>query len=61
MSELIRVICQIDACCSAVLNRQDALSLVLISQVRLGTALNEKDEKAPWLLAPVGTTAMGGW
>ena len=59
MSELIRVICQIDACCSAVLNTQDALSLVLIFQVRLGAALNEKDEKAPWLLAPAGTTDHG--
>ena len=61
MSELIRVICQINACCSAVLNTQNALSLVLVSQVRLGTALNEKDEKAPWLLAPAGPTTMVGW
>ena len=61
MSELIRVICQIDACCSAELLR-------LIPAIRLSIigpcfqckcrerALNEKDEKAPWLLAPVGTT-----
>ena len=61
MSELIRVICQIDACCSAVLDRQNAVSLVLDPQVRLGTALNEKDEKAPWLLAPAGTMTMVGW
>ena len=54
MCELIRVICQIDACCSAELNMRNPLSLVLVSQCKTRDSLERKGRKGPVLVSAGG-------